>query len=99
MTYEQAVLRAKILKALSHPARILMVDAMRRGEKTVNELAELVDLDQSVVSRHLSRLKGLGIVDERREGVSIHHRLACPCILDALACTMGVINRQRAKKS
>jgi len=91
MKQDEAEARAKILKALAHPARVLVVDELSRGDRCVGELQPLVKVDQSVLSRHLAQLRQAGIVTERRAGVKVIHHLACPCILQALDCTLGVL--------
>jgi len=91
MKYEEAKARADIMKALAHPVRFLLVDALSRGDLCVNELNELVDVDQSTLSRHLAQLKKVGIVSERKEGTKVIHHLACPCILQAVDCSMQVL--------
>lgn len=93
MNYTQANARAEILKALAHPIRILFVDALSRRDLCVNELSKLVDVDQSTISRHLAQLKKVGIVTERREGNKVIHHLECPCMLQAVACTVAVLKR------
>lgn len=49
---------------------------MEGGEQTVAELADRVDYDRSVVSRHLNHLADLGVVDKhrrlRREGGQVY---------------------------
>jgi DNA-binding transcriptional ArsR family regulator len=100
MNHEEAKARARILKALAHPARLIIVEALSRGDRCVCELLPLLDLDPSVVSRHLASLKNAGIVTERRDGVRAIHHLECPCILNALECTLGVMKsevRRRGK--
>lgn len=94
MNYDQAKVRADILKALAHPIRIILVDALRQRERCVCELNELVDLDQSTVSRHLAQLKRAGIVGERRQGTKIIHHLDCPCMLQAIDCTVEVLEKK-----
>ena len=54
--------RAAIAKALAHPTRLLMLDALADGELCVCELTELVGADQSTVSRQLAILRQAGIV-------------------------------------
>jgi DNA-binding transcriptional ArsR family regulator len=95
---EDAAAKAAILKALAHPARIILVDALKRGDRCVGELCGLLEVDPSVVSRHLAQLKRAGIVSERREGVKVIHRLACPCILQALDCTVGVLKAEARRR-
>lgn len=78
--------RALVFKALGHPARLLMVDALAQGERCVCELTDLVGMDMSTVSRHLSLLREAGIVASRREGLSVHYRLALTCVPNFIAC-------------
>lgn len=94
MHFEDARVRSNILKALAHPIRIILISALSRDDKSVGELNALVNVDQSTVSRHLAQLKKAGIVTERRDGNRIIHRLACPCILNAIDCTLGVIKSE-----
>jgi ArsR family transcriptional regulator len=98
MKYEEAKARADIMKALSHPIRFLLVDALSRGDLCVNELNRLVDIDQSTLSRHLSQLKKVGIVSERKDGTKVIHHLASPCILQAVDCSMQVLMTELARR-
>ncbi|MEJ2078636.1 MAG: ArsR family transcriptional regulator, partial [Acidobacteriota bacterium] len=45
--------RARVVKALAHPARLFMLDRLAERQYCVCELAELVGSDMSTVSRHL----------------------------------------------
>ena len=99
MKYDDAVVRAKILKALANPVRLLLVDTLSRGDCCVNELLPLAQVDQSSISRHLALLKHVGIVTERRAGTRIIHHLECPCILQALECTEGVLRKDATRKA
>ncbi len=98
MNYEQAKARADIMKALAHPMRILLLDALSRGDRCVNELNELAEVDQSTISRHLAQLKRVGIVTERREGAKVIHHLACPCMLKAFDCSAEVLQRSDKRR-
>lgn len=83
--------QAKIFKALGHPSRLLMVDALRSGEKCVCDLKNLVGGDMSTVSRHLSILKEAGIVSADKRGANIYYRLAICCLDAFLSCTGEVV--------
>ncbi len=98
MNTTQAKARAKILKALAHPTRILMVDALSRGDRSVNDLRSLASVSQPTISHHLEKLKKVGIVTERREGKKVIHHLSCPCMLEAVDCTLGVIQTVKKKQ-
>lgn len=91
---DEAKARARIMKALSSPIRMMIVDELSRGERCLCELLPLFRLDQSTLSRHVTALRQVGIVAERREGVRILLRLATPCILKAFDCTMDVVRSE-----
>ena len=99
MNLDEAAERARILKALGHPARMRIVDELSRGERCGCEFVPMLALDQSVVSRHLASLRNCGIVSERREGVRVVYRLAAPCILRALDCTIEVLRQDAARRA
>jgi DNA-binding transcriptional ArsR family regulator len=83
--------RARIIKALAHPSRLMMVDELSRGERCVCELTDLVGADMSTVSKHLSLLKKAGIVQDEKRGLQVFYRLRCPCILRFFDCIEAVI--------
>jgi ArsR family transcriptional regulator len=86
LSSELATSAAEIFKAMGHPSRLILIDALRDGERCVCELAPLVPGNLSTVSRHLSQLKHAGLVDDRREGQRIYYRLTLPCTADFLSC-------------
>lgn len=77
---------SRVLKALSSESRLLIIDRLGRGEATVSELRDLVGSDQSTVSKHLAILRAVGLVEDRRQGVSVIYRLP----------DMGVLNVVRS---
>jgi ArsR family transcriptional regulator len=83
--------RARIIKALAHPARLRMVDALKAGPRCVCDIREIVGSDLSTVSRHLSVLKHAGIVRDEKRGVQVYYRLRCPCVTDFFACAEKVL--------
>lgn len=78
-------------KALAHPSRLLMLDALAEGDKCVCELTELVGSEQSTVSKHLAVLKQVGIVDDRKEGVMTYYRLKIGCLEGFWSCIESVL--------
>lgn len=87
--------RAAVAKALAHPSRLIMLDALEQGEKCVCDLQKLVGADISTVSKHLSVLKAAGLVVDRKEGLWVYYRLTCPCLGEFMRCVDGVIERQK----
>lgn len=86
--------QAKIFKALGHPSRLLMVDALREGEKCVCDLQALVGDDMSTVSRHLSVLREAGVVSSEKRGTNIYYQLALCCLATFLQCTGEVVEKR-----
>lgn len=89
--------QAKIFKALGHPSRLLMVDALRTGEKCVCDLKNLVGDDISTVSRHLSVLRDAGVIVSEKRGTNIYYKLKLPCLDKFLLCTSQIVE-QRIKE-
>jgi ArsR family transcriptional regulator, virulence genes transcriptional regulator len=67
-----------ILKQLAHPDRLKVLCSLLEKEKTVGELVEYAGASQSWVSQFLSRMKLEGLVESRKEGTSVHYRIADP---------------------
>jgi len=83
--------RAKVMKALAHPTRLMMIEELSRGERCVCELRDLADCDLSTVSKHLSLLKDVGIVDDEKRGKQVYYRLRVPCVLNFFHCLDSVL--------
>jgi ArsR family transcriptional regulator len=77
---------AEVFKALAHPARLLMVDELSRGERCVCELAALVGSEMPTVSRHLAQLKHAGIVEDDKRGAQVFYKLKTPCVMSFFQC-------------
>ena len=83
--------RARVAKALAHPSRLLILDAIADGEKCVCELTELVDADQSTVSKHLAILKQAGIIADRKDGSKTFYRPTMCCLKGLWECIESVL--------
>lgn len=70
-----AQLTTDFLKALSHPARLVILCKLAEGPMAVGELEEFLELPQSAVSKQLARLREDNLVDFRRDGRSITYSL------------------------
>lgn len=68
--------RATTLFAIAaNETRLRMMLEIADAERTVNEIAEAVGMNQSPVSQHLAKLRTAGLVDWRRDGVNTYYRL------------------------
>lgn len=83
--------RAKVIKALAHPSRLLMVEALKSGERCVCDLRELVEADVSTVSKHLSVLKNAGLLNEEKRGLYVYYSLRCTCLTGFMECVDALI--------
>lgn len=71
---------ATILKAMSHPARLQIMEVLRREEACVCHLENALDVRQAYISQQLARLRRAGLVTDRREGMNVFYALADPGI-------------------
>jgi DNA-binding transcriptional ArsR family regulator len=84
--------RATIVKALAHPARLMIVDELtEHSQRCVCELTELVGSDLSTVSRHLSVLRNAGVVESEKRGTTVYYRLRVKCIRKFFDCVESVL--------
>ncbi|HMO50145.1 MAG TPA: metalloregulator ArsR/SmtB family transcription factor [Kiritimatiellia bacterium] len=91
--------KARVMKALSSPARLMILDQLKQGERCLCELQPLFKQDKSTLSRHVRELCEVGILAERRDGVRVYLSLATPCILNIFDCVMGVIQSEAKRTS
>ena len=77
-------LHARVCKALADPTRLLIINALRDGPRSVGEIAEALEISQPNVSRHLALLRDRGIVTTQRAGSNIFYDLTSPKIVGAV---------------
>lgn len=69
---------ARLLKAMAHDGRLLVLCQLADGELQAGQIA--TRLSQSALSQHLAVLRAEGLVTTRREGQAIFYRLANPAV-------------------
>ena len=72
---EAAEKASALMKTLGHKGRLMILCQLASGEKAVGELSELLDIPQSPLSQHLSRMRKEGLVQTRRDGQTIDYSL------------------------
>ena len=90
--------QAKIFKALGHPARLMMVEAMLENPKTVTELTNMVQLEMPTVSRHLAVLKEAQVVKAQKKANSIIYSIEMTCLKGFLQCSRNTVTMKRIKR-
>jgi ArsR family transcriptional regulator, virulence genes transcriptional regulator len=81
---------ASLLKAMSNPARLIILCQIAEGERSVGELERVVGLSQSAISQHLAVLRGESIVSSRRVRQTVLYSLASKEVV-ALITTLHVV--------
>jgi DNA-binding transcriptional ArsR family regulator len=84
MPHQLAAFKAEFFKALAHPIRIRIVDSLRNGEKGVNELSDLLQIEQANVSQQLAILRVRNIVLGRKAGNNVFYSVADPTLFRVL---------------
>lgn len=78
---------AFILKTIAHPARLAIVDLLDKNKKmSVNEIAEKLNLEQSLTSHHLNNMKIKGILQSEREGKNMYYSIKLEEVIKVIAC-------------
>jgi DNA-binding transcriptional ArsR family regulator len=65
-----------LMKTLGHKDRLMVLCHLSNGEKSVGELAGLLDIPQSPLSQHLARMRKENLVQTRREAQNIYYSIA-----------------------
>lgn len=80
--------KAEFFKALAHPTRLFIIHSVKDEKRSVKELAGLVGIDISTMSKHLDILKKNRIIGSEKVKNFIYYRLAIPCVLDFMKCVV-----------
>jgi len=83
------------LQALADPNRLRILEVLRRGERCVCRLEELLGMDQPLLSHHLRVLREAGLVSGRREGRWVHYSIV-PEALSALEAFLFELRMEAA---
>ncbi len=77
-------LHARLCKAIADPKRLLIIDALRDGERSVGEIAEELGLSQPNTSQHLAVLRERKVVTATRSGTTVFYSLNGRKVIDAI---------------
>jgi DNA-binding transcriptional ArsR family regulator len=84
--------KAAFFKALAHPVRIHILDALREGEQSVNGLRDILGIEAPNVSQQLAVLRTKNLVSTRKEGNSVYYSVRDPAIFDLLDISKTIFN-------
>ncbi len=71
-------LQSNLLKALSHPTRLAVLEILRDGEQCVCHMEAILNQRQAYISQQLMILKQAGLVESRRDGLNLYYRVIKP---------------------
>jgi ArsR family transcriptional regulator len=86
--------KAQVIKAMAHPSRLMIIQALGAGELCVGDLRNVVGSDISTVSKHLTVLKNANIVVDRKEGLQVYYRMRLPCVAEFLSCVDAMMENR-----
>jgi ArsR family transcriptional regulator, virulence genes transcriptional regulator len=69
---------SRVLKALAHPQRLLILCTLAAGEKTVGEIENACEASQSAVSQYINRMRLEGLVTSEKRGLYVYCKIADP---------------------
>ncbi len=83
--------QAQLLKVLTHPARLAILDILRDGEHCVCHMEAHLGYRQAYISQQLTVLREAGLIQDRREGWNVFYHVAEPRIFDVLTAVAQLL--------
>jgi ArsR family transcriptional regulator len=90
-------MHAEVCKSMASPTRLKIINLLREGEKSVEELRKKLKLPKANLSQHLSILRQRRIVATRKEARNVYYRCANPKMLKACEILREVLMEQLAE--
>ena len=87
-------MHAEVCKSMANPTRLKIMNLLRDGEKSVEELKKRLGLPKANLSQHLSVLRQRRIVSTRRAGLNIYYKVANPKMIKACDILRQVLLEQ-----
>lgn len=84
MRHQISNFKAEFFKALAHPLRISILDALREGEMTVNEISSRFTVEPANASQQLAVLRNKNIVFARKDGSNVYYAVSNKAIFKLL---------------
>ncbi len=84
--------KAEIFKALANPVRLDIIDLLLEGEKCVCEIQHALNkYEQSHISKSLAKLKAVGLIKDRKDGLNVYYSLAICCMSEFFGCLNQIL--------
>jgi DNA-binding transcriptional ArsR family regulator len=82
---------ADILNAMSHPARLEILELLRDGESCVCHIQAMLDHRQAYISQQLNILRQAGLITSRKAGLRVYYKISDPSLFDLLDQVKGIL--------
>jgi ArsR family transcriptional regulator len=92
-------LESAYLRAIAQPTRLKILRFLRDGERCACEIIPKMKEDQSNISRHLTHMRDLGILESRREGVSVYYKIKDQRVFRLLSLADQMIKAEIEKRA
>jgi ArsR family transcriptional regulator len=92
MNKEFYKLKTSIVKAIANPTRLMIIDCLLNGEKSVSEIIELTGEEQSNISKSLGILKANGLIKDRKQGLNVYYSIKVCCMGEFFKCLNNIIS-------
>lgn len=88
---------ARVAKSLSHARRLELIDFLAQRPRTVEVLARLSGMSVANTSQHLQQLRGVGLVNARKDGLYVTYSLADNSLIDLVGMMRQFAERNVAE--
>ncbi len=85
--------QADLLRAISHPTRLAVLEILRDGEQCVCHMEATLGIRQSSISQQLMILRQAGLVEVRRDGLNMFYHVTKPRVFDVLDAVYAAAGR------
>jgi DNA-binding transcriptional ArsR family regulator len=89
---ELSQFKAEFFKALSHPLRIRILDALREGEVTVGDLTSRLGVEQSTLSQQLAILRIRNLIVARKSANNVFYSVRDSAVFRLLDVAREIFN-------
>ncbi len=89
--------QADLLKAISHPTRLAVLEILRDGEQCVCHMEATLGLRQASISQQLMVLREAGLVEFRRDGLNMYYHVVKPGIFEVLDAVYAATGKPKPR--
>jgi DNA-binding transcriptional ArsR family regulator len=90
-------LQAQLYQSLGNPVRLRIIQALKEGPKSVNEISIMISIPQSSISRHLAVLRSTGLLTAHRRAQEIMYEITNPKVVEVCNMMHGILAQREAQ--